>query len=155
MVETFVSASPLGAPSQPVNTQIGLFVFQDVNNWLFFGLTNHDFSTPYTTNGLMVTKTVGGTSSIVAGSDLTEDFVFLGTRKSGNEWKFYWKLQHDDAWNLLTTVELPLEDHKVGMGVKTFNLDPPAAINSCQANFDFFLIERGEGCITRFLRIIS
>ncbi len=141
-VETFVSASPLVSPSQPVNTQIGLFVFQDVNNWLFFGLTNHDFSTPYTTNGLMVTKTVGGTSSIVAGSDLKEDFVFLRIKKSGDEWKFYWKLQHDDAWNLLTTVELSLEDHEVGMGVKTFDLDPPAAINSGQANFDFFRIKK-------------
>jgi hypothetical protein len=154
-VETFVSADRIGEPSQPLNTQIGLFVFQDVNNWLFFGLTNHDFSTPYTTNGLMVTKTVGDTSSIVAGSDLTEDFVFLRIEKEGDDWKFYRKLQHDDTWDLLTTVELALRDHKVGMGVKTFDLDPPAAINSCQANFDFFLIGRGEGCITRFLRIIS
>jgi hypothetical protein len=139
-VDTFVSASPLGAPSQPVNTQIGLFVFQDVNNWLFFGLTNHDFSTPYTTNGLMVTKTVGGASSIVAGSGLAEDFVFLRIKKDGDEWKFYWKLQHDDAWNLLTTVKLPLKGHEVGMGVKTFDLDPPSATNSCQAYFDFFSI---------------
>ena len=141
-VETFVSASPLLAPSQPLNSQIGLFVFESYDNWLFFSLTNHDFPTPGTTNGLMVTKTVDGASSIVAGSGLREDFAFLKIlRGSGNKWKFYWKLQPDDAWELLTTVELDLGAHKVGMGVKTFNLDPSAASNSGQANFDYLLIE--------------
>ncbi len=142
-IETFVIADPAtssGFPSQPLNTQIGLFVFQDKDNWLFFGLTNQDFPTPYTTNGLMVTKTAGGSSSIVAGSNLNNDFVFLQIRKNADDWSFYWKLHHDDPWALLTTTNLSLAEHEVGMGVKTFDLDPPAAINSGQANFDFFLI---------------
>lgn len=140
MVETFVSASPLGNPSQPVNTQIGLFVFQDINNWLFFGFTKHDFSTPYTTDGLMVTKTIGGISSIVTGSNVIKDYAFLLIDKRGYNFKFAWKPHQDDMWILLTTVSLVLEDHEVGMGVKTFDLDPPSATNPGQANFDFFRI---------------
>jgi hypothetical protein len=100
-VETFVSASPLGEPSQPLNTQIGLFVFESYDNWLFFGLTNQDFDSAHTTGGLMVTKIDDGIWSIVAGTDLEEDFSFLKIERRGDEWKFYWKLQHDDAWNLL------------------------------------------------------
>ena len=148
--DSFVSASPLANPSQPINTQIGLFVFkedkQDGNHdFLFFGLTRQDINTPFTQNGLFVTKTTGGASSMVAGHTMAEDAVFLRIERVGNQWKFYWKLLNDDTWNLLTTINnLPLSSFEVGMGVKTFDLDPPSAINSCQGNFDFFLLWRKD-----------
>lgn len=155
-VETFVKANPAastGQPSQPLNTQIGLFVFQDINNWIFFGLTNHKFTLDDGTHqgdGLMVTKTQGGASSPVPISGapdpaypvrhLTEDFVYLRIIRMDNDWEFYWKLHHDNPWDLLTTTNLDLAGHEVGMGVKTFDIAPSGDENEGQANFDFLLI---------------
>ncbi len=139
-IETFVSADPLENSAQPVNTQIGLFVFQDIENWLFFGFTNHDFTTPHTTNGLMVTQTGDNTSLMISGRNLQSDSAFLQIKKKGNNWSFFWKLRQDDVWTNLTTLSLPVNSHKVGVGVKTFDLDPPSEINSGQAYFDFFKI---------------
>lgn len=152
--ETFVSAGAnYFSPAQPVNTQTGLFVFQDVNNWIFFGLSNHDFTLGdglHQGNGLMVTRTQSGTSSpvpLTGATDsafpvhnLAEDYVFLKIEKTGDDWQCYWKLQHDDAWNLLATVNLPLAGHEVGMGVKTFEIAPSGVEGPGQANFDYFLI---------------
>ena len=136
-VETFVRTNPANIP-QPLNTQIGLFVFQDVNNWIFFGLTHDEFSAAG--DGLLVTSTVGNVSNIVAGQALAEDFVFLKIKKSGNDWRCYWKLHQDDPWNLLTTVNLALANYKIGVGVKTFDLQNPSKENAAQAKFDFFRI---------------
>ncbi len=159
-VETFVSAPRIKEkePSQPINinTQMGLFVFQDVKNWLFFGLTNHNFTfdgIPHVGDGLMVTKTEGGTFSpmpIEGAADpaypthpLKQDALYLRISREGDDWKFYWKLHHDDLWDLLTTVNLALGDHEVGMGVKTFDIHPAGKEYEGQADFDFFLIGRG------------
>ena len=155
---TRVSASPLGNPSQTVNTQMGLFIFKDEHNWLFFGLTNHNFNTdpPLPQNGLILTKTFNGSSSVVEGNNLTEDFVDLKIEriKEGNEWEFYWKVNPNDGWIKLTTIQLDLgdyKDHKVGMGVKTFDHIPP--FNSAQANFDLINIEvYGESILKKIIR---
>ena len=131
------AARCLQKPSQAINTQVGLFVFQDVSNWMFFGLTNHDFSGSVG-DGLIVTKTSSDVNSIVAQNTLTEDFAFLKVEKYGNNWGFYWKLYHDDAWSLLTTTDLILSDHQIGMGVKTLDLEQQ--FGPAQAYFDYFLI---------------
>jgi regulation of enolase protein 1 (concanavalin A-like superfamily) len=153
-LETFLSAGEnYFSPVQALNTQAGLFVYQDANNWLYFGLTHHNFTLydgRHTGNGLMVTKTQGGSSSVVAISGaadpafpvypLTEDYVFLKIEKIDNDWHCYWKLQHDDTWNLLATVTLPLASHEIGMGIKTFDIAPSGDEYPGQANFDYFLI---------------
>jgi regulation of enolase protein 1 (concanavalin A-like superfamily) len=150
-VETFVNAYP-----QPVNTQTGLFVFKDEDNWIFFGLTHHNFTFDVTHqgDGLMVTKTESGSSSpmpIGGAADtaypthhLTQDSLYLRINRQGDDWKFYWKLNHDDTWNLLTSVNFALGDHEIGMGVKTFDIAPSGDENEGQAEFDFFLIGRIE-----------
>jgi len=143
--ETFVSADPAGKlfyelPSQGVNTQIGLFVFQDINNWIFFGLTNHDIPDE-SGDGLIVTLTEDDNSSIVEKNSLQlTDYAFLKIVRDGNIWKFYWKLNHSDAWHLLTTVSFAISsNHEIGMGVKTLDVDLP--ISHGVANFDYFLIK--------------
>lgn len=155
-VETFVRADdpgeevlhePMPYPAQPLNTQMGLFVFQNVDNWIFFGLTYHDFTIGNTRvqgDGLIVTVTKNGVSSIVEENNILADFMFLKIERQGNNWKFYWKTEHIHGWSLLTTVNLALTDHEVGIGVKTFDIDPPSATNSCQAYFDFFSIGRKQ-----------
>jgi hypothetical protein len=149
-VETFVRADDpskmiinqaIPHPAQPVNTQMGLFVFKDVDNWLFFGLTNHDFTMDGTRtygDGLIVTRTQGGASTIVAEDAIDPDLMFLRIERQEDNWRFYWKTEHVQNWALLTTVNLALTDHEVGMGVKTFDLMPPNRISGCKAFFDFF-----------------
>ncbi|GAB4410776.1 MAG: hypothetical protein OHK0032_06550 [Thermodesulfovibrionales bacterium] len=152
-VETFVRADdpgeevlhePMPYPAQPINTQMGLFVFQDVDNWIFFGLTYHDFTigdTRVQRDGLIVTVTENGVSSIVEENNILADFMFLRIERQGDNWKFYWKTEHIHGWSLLTTINLALTDHEVGIGVKTFDLDPPyGPAGPAQAYFDFFLI---------------
>lgn len=136
-VETFVRVDPGTSSPQPKNTQMGLFVFQDVNNWIFFGLTNHDFD-DIQGDGLIVTTTINNNSSIKIEKPLDEDFAFLKIERRGNKWSCYWKLQYDDSWEHLTTITVNLEAHEVGLGLKTLDVSPP---NSGKANFDFFLIE--------------
>lgn len=142
-VETFVSADPVGAPSQPINTQIGLFVYQDFSNWIFFGLTNHDFSIGGTRSqgdGVIVTLTQNGRSSIQRQQNLTQDALFLRIQRLRDTWYFYCSLQYDAPWSLLTTVNLPLANHEVGMGVKTFDLTQ--LFGPCRGNFDYLLVYR-------------
>lgn len=147
-VETFVNAHP-----QPINTQAGIFVFEDMNNWFFFGLTNHSFTLAdglHQGNGLMLTKTEGGNSTpmpIPGASDtdypthiLKMDLVHLRIDKKGDSWKCYWKLHADDAWNHLTTMSFALGDHEVGMGVKTLSIAPGGVENECTAKFDYLSI---------------
>lgn len=150
-IETFVRADdpgeevlhePMPYPAQPINTQMGLFVFQDVDNWIFFGLTYHDFTigdTRVQGDGLIVTKIESGVSSIVAESQILADFMFLRIERQGDNWKFYWKTKHIHGWSLLTTVNLPLTGHEVGMGVKTFDLFPQL-FGPGEAYFDYFMI---------------
>ena len=142
--ETLVAADPAREPLQPINTQIGLFVFKDVDNWLFFGLTNHDFEIDGTRmkgDGLIVTTTEGGVSRIVAQCPLKQDFAFLRIVKQLDNWKLYWKLQYDDIWILAADVKLVLAGHEVGMGLKTLDLMPPNEVSAGRAYFDFFLID--------------
>jgi len=123
---------------------MGLFVFEDVDNWIFFGLTNHNFIIGDTTvegDGLIVTSTENGVSSIVTERDIEEDFAFLKIKRRGDEWQFWWRRQNGEDWHLLTTLELALTDHQVGMGVKTFDLFPTYPGSEGAANFDFFLIK--------------
>jgi hypothetical protein len=151
--ETFVRADdpgeevlhePMPYPAQPLNSQMGLFVFQDVDNWIFFGLTYHDFTAGATRvegDGLIVTVTKDGVSSIVEQNRILADFMFLRIERQGDNWKFYWKTEHIHGWSLLTTVNFAVTDHEVGMGVKTFDLDPPyGPAGPAKAYFDFFLI---------------
>lgn len=151
--ETFVRADDPGAevlhepmpyPAQPLNSQMGLFVFQDVDNWIFFGLTYHNFTiggTRVEGDGLIVTVTEHGVSSIVEQNRILADFMFLRIERQGDNWKFYWKTEHIHAWTLLTTVDFAFGDHEVGMGAKTFDLDPPyGPAGPAKAYFDFFLI---------------
>ena len=152
-IETFVRADdpseevlhePMPGPFQPINTQMGLFVLQDVDNWMFFGLTYHDFTigdTAVQGDGLIVTITEGGVSSIVEASQILADFMFLRIERHGNDWKFYWKTEHIHSWGLLTTASLSLASHEVGMGVKTFDLFPQL-FGPADAYFDYFMISR-------------
>jgi hypothetical protein len=150
-VETFVSADPLlglnAKPLQPLNTQMGLFVFQDVDNWIFFGLTHHDFTiggSRVQGDGLIVAVTYNGVSSIVGGiEEYAEDFVFLRIdklgRSSGGGYRFSWKRENGEPWHTMMILNLKFKDHKVGMGVKTLDVFPDPGYPG-QANFDYFLI---------------
>lgn len=103
-VETFVSAGPLveygTKPSQPLNTQMGLIVFQDPGNWTFFGLTNHDFTegnNHIQGDGLTITSTVNGKSSVVTLEKYEEDYAFLKIEHRGDGyWRFSWKRENGE-----------------------------------------------------------
>ena len=142
-VETFVSADPTDpTPSQALNTQMGLFVFQDVDNWIFFGLTNHNFtigSTHYQADGLIVTLTKNGKSSIATIKSFKEDFVFLKIDHRADLWRFSWKRENGDPWHNMWSIFITLKEHKVGIGLKTLDLFPQPGYPG-QANFDYFLI---------------
>lgn len=142
-IETFVTADPVSAPSQPINTQIGLFVYEDEDNWIFFGLTNHNFTINNATtrgDGLIVTTTDNDVSAIVEEMALTKDFAFIKIDKTGDIWEFYWKLEHTEDWDLLTTVELHLSEPEIGMGAKTFDFTHPQLYGPVTANYDYFMI---------------
>jgi regulation of enolase protein 1 (concanavalin A-like superfamily) len=128
---------------QDPNTQAGLFVFKDEGNWLFFGLTLHDYSVKGTKiqgDGLIATITRNGESSVLAEKVLAEDYAFLRIERWGPEWKLFWKLQHDDSWSPLTSVNLALSDYEVGMGVKTFDIEPSGSEYPGEALFDYFAV---------------
>ena len=129
-------------PSQILNTQMGLFVFQDVDNWIFFGLTNHDFTIGDTQNqfdGLILTFTKNGVSSVVTMQELSEDFVFLKIDHSADIWQFSWRRENGEPWNKLWTIFVTLHDARVGMGLKTLDIFPQTGYSG-SANFDYFLI---------------
>ena len=146
-VETFVSADPLleyGAkPSQSLNTQMGLFVFQDADNWIFFGLTNHDFTegdTHIEGDGLIITSTVNGVSSVLTLEKYDEDYVFLKIESGGDHlWRFSWKRENGEPWNYMWMMHQQIREPRVGMGVKTLDVFPNPGYPG-YANFDYFLI---------------
>jgi hypothetical protein len=149
VVESFVTAQPPYASegSQPLNTQIGLFVFEDVDNWVFFGLTNHDFVEGGSTvqgDGLIVTETKDGVSQVIREEALAEDYAFLRIEKGfhalhGPVLFFSWKLQHPEPWNHLTAIQYDPGPHEVGMGVKTFDVELHR-YGPADAYFDFFAV---------------
>ncbi len=146
MIETFLTADPAGRlfyeiPSQGINTQAGLFVFQDVTDWMFFGLTNHSFPGA-SGNGLIITLTEDDNSSIIYEYPMTSDYAFLRIEKTGPTFKFYWKLENNENWHLLTSLEfLFTGNHTAGMGVKSLDVDLP--VSKGIGNFDYFLIKNG------------
>lgn len=135
---------PIPYPSQARNSQIGLFVFQDVNNWIFFGLTDHDFTVDGSRvqgDGLIVTKTEDDSSSIVEQSTIFSDFMFLKIKKTGDNWKFYSKTEYAENWQILADFDMRMEDHEIGIGVKTFDIEPLQGSEPAKAYFDFLSIE--------------
>jgi hypothetical protein len=148
-VETFVSADPLpdlsAKPLQQLNTQMGLFVIQDLKNWIFFGLTRHDFTSGEKRiqgDGLILTVTENGKSSIVTMDDYAEDFVFLKIDKyTGfpNGYRFSWKRENGEPWQYWFSLLFTFENDSVGMGVKTLDVFPETGY-PCRANFDYFQI---------------
>lgn len=143
--ETLVRADLITDPKQPINTQIGLFVYQDQKNWIFFGLTNHDFTIDGSIikgDGLIVTTTISDVSWIVAEQALSRDQVFLKVERVGNQWRFLWKPQHAESWTLITTTEASFGRHRVGMGSKSFDFQHPQLYGPVTANFDYFMITR-------------
>lgn len=102
--------------SQRPNTQIGLFVFEDVENWMFFGLTNHDTSSGASgpTDGLIITLTDQDNSQILHEQPFGPDEATFKIIKTGDLWRFY----VDGI--LRYTRGAHFENHEVGIGVKSF-----------------------------------
>ena len=128
-VDSYVIATKYPSGPQNINTQVGLFVFQgienppyvDVDNWLFFGFTHHDFEKNgdrVQGDGLIVTKTINDSSSIVTEQAWSSDKATLKIAKRGNTWNFY------TVQGLLGSVTASFADQKVGMGVKSFDVVP-------------------------------
>lgn len=137
-LECDVDARWSGTP-QRINTQVGLFVFQDLQNWLFFGFTYHSGqagSLP-TGNGLIVTSVVGDNARIEHYEPLPVDHAKLMIQKSGVWWRFYY--QTGGSWQEIGSspgVYAPFGTHEVGMGVKSFQSGGTAQ----RGNFDNFRI---------------
>lgn len=150
-VQTYVSSDPPSYTAnsareltQPLNTQMGLFIFENDTNWIFFGLTNHDFTIGgerIRRDGLIVTKTDNNVSTIEAEESMSSDSVFLKIKKEGSNWKFYWRRQNGEAWHNLATIPMTMGPHNVGMGVKTFDFSPHL-YGPATAYFDYFMITR-------------
>lgn len=66
--------------------------------------------------------------------------MFLKVKRESDTWKFYWKTEYVEPWNLLTTLNFPMGDHDIGIGVKTFDLTPLQGSQPAQAYFDFLSI---------------
>jgi hypothetical protein len=105
------------------NTQVGLFVFQDSVNWLFFGFTHHsgqEGDLPEG-DGLIVTLTRGDESRIEYYQDLAEDHATLKIVRSGDLWRFHYKAY--GSWYEIAHqpgVYAHFGSHEVGIGVKSF-----------------------------------
>jgi len=143
-VESLVAAGQPGTTAR-INTQVGLFVFKNVENWLFFGFTFHksQAGTLPEGYGLIVTSTIGDASRIESYEEIppgpvTAPSALVGTlkiRKSGNSWRFY--VKSGSAWNQVgPPVGASLGNHEVGMGAKSFQSGGTAAFGY----FDNFVI---------------
>ena len=111
----------VGATMQRNNTQVGLFVFKDVENWLFFGFTKHSNqggSLP-AGDGIILTSTINDVSQIVEYQAQPRDDAFFKIIKNENDFRFYVKLLN--VWEQVgPAVTANFETHEVGMGVKSF-----------------------------------
>ena len=154
--EASVTATNIDSPGGPqaLNTQVGLFVFRDEENWLFYGFTNLDFTdiddekTEF--DGLMATITVNGSSSKYYEWTMEHiDSGFLKIRKVGDLYYLLWRAPTSDIWaNFCTvTTTLPeLESEEVGMGVKTFDFTDVLTSNVSNWGlglFDYFQVQVG------------
>ena len=137
-VECTVDAT-WGGVAQRINTQVGLFVFEDVKNWLFFGFTHHSSQQGAGPQGggLIITQTIGDNSKIRH----LEDFppmtsAKLGIERAGNYWRFYIKL---GSWKQVgPEIFGHFGSHEVGMGVKSFQHGGSPQ----KGYFDTFIIRR-------------
>lgn len=138
VIECDVDARWSSTP-QRVNTQVGLFVFQDLQNWLFFGFTYHGSQAGDLPagNGLIVTSVRGDNSRIEFYKELAVDHAALRIVKSGVWWRFYYKA--GGSWYEISSLAgayASFGSHEVGMGVKSFQTGGTAQ----RGNFDNFRI---------------
>jgi hypothetical protein len=121
-VEFFDPNNPAEANIPRYNTQAGLFVFEDVENWLFFGFTFHrsQGGTLPDGNGLIITSTIGDASNIEHYENFGPPLIgTLKIEKSGNFWRFY--IKAGSSWNQVgSPAQAPFGNHEVGMGAKSF-----------------------------------
>ena len=106
---------------QYINTQAGLFVFQDERNWLFLGFTNHAGQAGDLPqgDGLIVTSVIADESRIDAYRQFGPDTAKLRIVRTGHWWRFYYKT--DRSWLSVAKLQCVLGTHEVGMGVKSFD----------------------------------
>lgn len=137
-VECYVDSEWSPGAYPRINTQVGLFVFEDVENWLFFGFTFHrsQGGTLSDGNGLIITSTIGDASRIVHYEDFGPPLIgTLKIEKSGNSWRFYVKA--GSSWNQFgPPLRAALGNHEVGMGAKSFKSGGTAV----RGHFDNFII---------------
>lgn len=155
--ETLVTADPNNlhrvpvngavVSQQPLNTQMGLFVFGGVNAGLFFGLTRHDFTSAGTRirgNGLAITVTDSQGSRLVKTIKMEQaDLAFLRVVRQGNKWHFSYRLEQGEQWKPAGTVTLALGVHQLGPGIKTLDIGfGQGQANPGTAYFDFLAVGR-------------
>ena len=112
-----------GGVAQRLNTQVGLFVFENVENWLFVGFTHHSNQQGASPQfgGLITTSTLADNSKI----EHLQSFppmksATLGIERAGDYWLFFIKLI-DGSWSQIgPKVHAHFGNHWVGMGVKSF-----------------------------------
>jgi hypothetical protein len=164
-VEALVTATNTVSPGGPqaVNTQVGLYVFRDINNWLFYGFTNHDFSIDgKTMDGLIATGTIDGESLIhhqwedIPGWDTPYDgdALYLRIWKYTNvtpvtsilRYELQYKANKAEKWITFATIRIFPNPNRVseevGMGVKTFDLSGDHVSNLGLGIFDDFIVDR-------------
>lgn len=154
--EAFVTATNTVSPGGPqaLNTQVGLFVFRDIDNWMFFGLTNHDFTIDgqkTVGDGLIATVTYNGNSLIHHQwvDEPDEDALYLKLKKYGTSdfdtrYELKYKVDQNDSWiPFAWTIHFPnpnASSEEVGMGVKTFDLAGAGVSNMGLGLFDDFRV---------------
>lgn len=122
-VRCVVDSLPKGTPLAP-NWQVGLFVFQDVRNWLFFGFSYH-LGQPDIPNGhgLIVTSTIEDRSTIVTFEEFIPDVATLSILKTKDAWSFRVLSSGSGELNVRNVGEpvgARFPRPWVGMGVKSF-----------------------------------
>ena len=153
--EALVTATNIGSPGGPqaLNTQVGLFVFRDIDNWMFYGFTNHDFTIGGTRtqgDGLIATVTHNGSSLIHHQWPNAPgiDSAFLRLKKyktpSGDFFELKYRASASDPWIVFANTIHFSPHHgteEVGMGVKTFDLAGAGVSNLGLGIFDEFLVD--------------
>lgn len=157
VAEAHVTATNTSSPggAQALNTQVGLFVFRDEENWLFYGFTNHNFTIDGETtvgDGLIAVVTYNGESSIHHQwvDEPDEDALYLRLKKYGTSdfdtrYELKYKANQGDPWIAFAwTIHFPNPDavsEEVGMGVKTFFLNGAGVTNPGLGYFDNFAVD--------------